>query len=203
MKDMLKNGTVVLDVDQPIWDKVFTVAPLVVIGTKENNTYDLAPKHMASPIGFNNYFGFICTPKHATYRNIMDWGEFTVSFPKPDQVIISALTASPRCDDISKSDQIIKALPTEKAPNIDALILSDSYLYFECERYKIIDGFDDNSIITGRIKSAYVDQDYLRSSERSDQDQIYKHSLLAYIATGRYAEIKETFEFPFPKDFKR
>ena len=32
-----------------VWERVFTVAPLVIVGSKETDgTYDLAPKHMAS-----------------------------------------------------------------------------------------------------------------------------------------------------------
>ena len=59
-----------LDVGGNIWDHFYTVAPLVVIGTKENETYDLSPKHMVTPIGFSNYLGFVCTPRHRTYLNI-------------------------------------------------------------------------------------------------------------------------------------
>ena len=192
-----------LRVDQPIWDHMFTVAPLVVIGTKEDDQYDLAPKHMATPLGFGNYFGFVCTPRHATYTNVQREGEFVVSFPKPDQVILSALSAMPRCEEISKTDQIIRALPTRSAPGKDALYIDESYMVLECDLHRIIDGFGENAIITGTISKAYVDQDYLRQSDDSDQDRLYKNPLLAYIALGRYAIIKETFDFPFPKDYKR
>ncbi len=35
---------VTLDIDEPIWDRFFTVAPLVLIGTVEpDGGYDLAP----------------------------------------------------------------------------------------------------------------------------------------------------------------
>ena len=60
-----------LDVDQPVWERFFWVAPLVLIGTMEaNGGHDLAPKHMAFPMGWENYYGFVCTPSHATYSNI-------------------------------------------------------------------------------------------------------------------------------------
>ena len=70
MYNFQKDNIISLDVNLPIWERVFTVAPLVVIGTKENGGYDLAPKHMATPMGFGNYFGFVCTPKHGTYHNV-------------------------------------------------------------------------------------------------------------------------------------
>ena len=70
MKRLHENGYFKLDISNPVWEQVFTVAPLVVVGTKEGEKYDLAPKHMAIPIGFDNYFGFVCTPEHKTYHNI-------------------------------------------------------------------------------------------------------------------------------------
>ena len=76
-------------------------------------------------------------------------------------------------------------------------------MYLECELFRIIDGFGENSIIAGKIKEAYVHNDYLRVSERDDQEQLRNNPLLAYIPYGRFAKIDETYNFPFPKDFKR
>lgn len=192
-----------LDIKNPIWEHVFMIAPLVIIGTKEDSGYDLAPKHMASPMGFGNYFGFVCTPRHNTYSNIKNNGEFTVSFPLPKQLLTTSISASARDGVISKSDAIVKALPTTHASVVDAPLIADAYLYLECELFKIIDGFDDNSLITGRIKAAYVQNDYLRISDNDEGEQLLKHHLLAYIAPSRFAEISATNNFPFPKDFRR
>jgi flavin reductase (DIM6/NTAB) family NADH-FMN oxidoreductase RutF len=192
-----------LNTSFPIWDQVFMVAPLVVIGTKEGNDYDLAPKHMVTPVSFGNYFGFVCTPKHSTYQNIKETGYFTVSYPMPDQVVLASLSASPRCDNITKSKQIIAGLPTIKAKTIDALMVANSYLYLECELFKIIDGFDQNSFISGKITHAVANTNYIRVSELDEQEQIKNNPLLAYIAYGRFAKIEHTYNFPFPKDFKR
>lgn len=203
MKKSTKHNFYTLDTSIPIWDRVFTVAPLVVIGTKEGAAYNLAPKHMATPIGFDNYFGFICTPNHATYQNIIEKKEFTVSFPLPNQVVLASLSASPRCDDISKSKPIVDALPTIKATTVDALCIEESYLFLECKLFKIIDGFNENSIITGKIIAAHVDKNYLKESEKDEQQQLKENPLLAYIAYGRFTKITETYNFPFPKNFKR
>ncbi|MGB5459943.1 MAG: flavin reductase [Eudoraea sp.] len=203
MDTLQQDNYVLLDNLTSIWDQIFTVAPLVVIGTKEKQGYDLAPKHMAMPLGFGNYFGFVCTPRHNTFSNVLATGEFTVSFPVPDQIITTSLSASPRLDYISKSEGIVKALPVLKAPSMDAPILADAYFYLECGLHKIIDGFDDYSIITGKIKSAYAHRNYIKASEMDEQDQISKNPLLVYIAPGRFAKITETIAFPFPKNFKR
>ncbi|WP_421803307.1 flavin reductase [Flagellimonas sp.] len=202
--DVLQDRSYVsLDTRSPIWDRIFTVAPLVVVGTKEQDGYDLAPKHMATPLGFDNYFGFVCTPRHGTYQNVKKTGEFTVSFPKPDQVTTTSLSASPRTEELAKSQQIVEALPLIKAATMDAPFVKDAYLYMECEVFKIIDGFGENSIITGKIKEAYVHTDYLKVSEKDEQEQLRNNPLLAYISYGRFAKIDETYNFPFPKDFKR
>ncbi|WP_239540655.1 flavin reductase family protein [Spongiivirga citrea] len=197
------NSFIPLDVSNSIWEHFFTVAPLVVVGTKEGDGYDMAPKHMAMPIGFENYFGFVCTPDHSTYTNIKLHKEFSVSFPFPDQLVLTSLSALPRVKGISKFDQIISTLPSKKANTIDTLLVAEAYLHLECKLYKIIDGFGSNSIITGSIIAANVHTDYLKISEKEEQEQLKSNPLLAYIANGRYAVISETFNFPFPKGFNR
>ena len=41
---------ITLNVKESIWEHFYTVAPLIVVGTKENNGFDLAPKHMVTPM---------------------------------------------------------------------------------------------------------------------------------------------------------
>lgn len=203
MDALQQDGFISLDMDLPIWERFFTIAPLVVVGTKEGDGYDLAPKHMVTPLGFGNFFGFVCTPRHSTYHNVKKTKEFTVSFPRPEQIIATSISASPRNEEISKSMGIIEALPLVKASTMDAPLLKDAYLYLECTHFKTIDGFDGYGLITGTIKAVHVHRDYLRVSERDDQEQLKKKPLLAYIANGRFAKVSDTYNFPFPKDFKR
>lgn len=198
-----KERYVPLDTSSPIWNHVFMVAPLVVVGTREADGYDLAPKHMAFPAGFDNFFGFVCTPDHSTYTNIMEYGEFTVSFPVPDEIITASLTASSREKNPSKQENVLDSLPTQMALTMKLPVLKDAYLVLECTIYKIIDGFGQNSIITGTIKAASVRKDYLRVSDMDEQVQLSEHNLLSYIAPGRFSRISETFNFPFPKNFKK
>ena len=85
-----------LDVTQPIWERCFTVHPLVVIGTEEEDgSIDLAPKHLAMPMSWHNFFGFICTPRHSTYQNIKRYKQFTVTYVRPSQTVLTSLSASP------------------------------------------------------------------------------------------------------------
>jgi flavin reductase (DIM6/NTAB) family NADH-FMN oxidoreductase RutF len=191
-----------LALETPVWDRVFTIAPLVVIGTREpDGTYDLAPKHLVTPLSWTNYFGFVCTPRHATYHNIKREGVFTVSYPRPNQMVLTSLTASPREDDGSKPG--LSTLPTWPARQIDGLFIKDAYLFLECELDRIIDDFDINSLIAGRIVAAYAAGDSLRQEDWDDNDLLAQAPLLAYINWGRFARIEESFAFPFMSKFKR
>jgi len=191
-----------LSLEHPIWDRVFTVAPLVVIGTRElDGSFDLAPKHLATPLSWKNHFGFVCTPSHATYQNIKREGFFTVSYPRPTQMLLASLTAAPREDDGSKP--ALDLLPTFPAREGEGLFIEDAYLFFECELDRIIDGFDINSLIAGRIVAAYVAPDSLRQSDKDDNELLAESPLLAYINWGRFANIRQSFTFPFMKGFKR
>lgn len=192
----------VIPTDRPIWDRFFSVFPIVVVGSKEpDGTFDLAPKHMAIPLGWQNYYAFVCTPRHATYRNISRQRQFTVSFPKPGQVALSSLAASPRCDDRSKP--ITAALPTRPASLVDGVLVEDAYVHLECRLHSMVDGFGGNSLIIGEVVAAAVDEAYLRVSEQDEGAQIAAAPLLAYVSPGRYAEIARTAAFPLPEGFTR
>lgn len=197
MSDSSQNQWVALDVDHAIWDRMFMIAPLVVVGTREpEGHFDLAPKHMAMPLAWENYFGFVCTPSHGTYANIRREKVFTVSFPKPDQVLLASLAASPRCSDSSKP--ALAAVPTRPARVVEGVVLEDAYLVLECELDRIVDDFAENSLIAGRVVAAQVAAEALRANDRDDQDVLLDCPLLAYVSPGRYATIDRSLSFPFP-----
>ena len=191
-----------LDTGKPVWDRCFMVSPLVLIGTRdEDGALDLAPKHMAFPMGWQNYFGFVCSASHQTHANIARTGEFTVSYPKPSQVLYASLAASPRAAGGPK--MVVKLFDTFAAREVDGEFVTDAYLFFECRHHKTIDGFGDNCLITGKIVAAYADPEYVRSSEFDDQELIHDAPLMAYLPPGRFAKITKSNAFPFPADMKR
>jgi flavin reductase (DIM6/NTAB) family NADH-FMN oxidoreductase RutF len=191
-----------LPTERPIWDRFFAIFPIVVIGSKEpDGTFDLAPKHMAIPVGWQNYYGFVCSPRHATHRNVQRERQFTVSFPKPTQVVTSSLTASPRCEDHTKP--VLSALSTRPAAHVDGILVDDCYLYLECTLHSIVDGFGENSLIIGQVVAASADEAYLRVTERDEGEQLFRAPLLAYVSPGRYAEVGRTAQFPLPQGFSR
>lgn len=202
MSDSESTHLIELDISEPIWESFFTVFPLVIVGSREaDGRDDLAPKHLAIPMSWQNHFGFVCTPRHNTYQNIQRDKEFAVTYMRPSQTVLASLAASPRCDDGSKP--IIEAMPTFAAQSVKASFIQDGYLFLECELEQIVDNLGDNSLIIGRIVSARVAEDALRTSDRDDEDLVYTAPLLAYLYPGRFAEIKNSNKLPFPAGFKR
>lgn len=199
----MPEGVTTLDpADRPFWERFFTVAPLVVIGSCEDDEYDLAPKHMAMPFGWGDYFGFICTPRHGTYQNIVKHRVFTVTFPRADQVVLTSLAASPRCGEEDEKP-IVQALETFPASEIDGIFLSEGYVFLECHLDRIVDGFGINSLIVGRVVATHVADDALRVSDGDDADLVRSVPLLTYVHPFRYAVISDTHQFPLPTGFRR
>lgn len=202
MLTSVPDDLVSLELSLPIWSRFFSVAPLIMVGTREKNgSYDLAPKHMAMPLGWDNYFGFVCTPRHRTYQNISREKAFTVSFPQPDQIVLASLGAAPRCEEDCK--MTMKVLPTFPASVIDSIFLKNAYLFLECKLERIVDGFGENSLIAGQILAAHVQRKALRISEQDDRDLLMQAPLLAYLPPGRYAAIEQSFSFPFHLGFQQ
>lgn len=190
-----------LDTSQPVWDRFFTVSPLVLVGTTdEDGAFDLAPKHMATPMGWQNYFGFVCSPRHATSANIERTGEFTVSFPKPSQILYSSLAAAPRVQD---HKPVLAAFDTLPARKVGGSVIDGAYLYFECRQHVTVDGFGDNCLITGEIVAAYAEAECLRATDKDDQELLLRCPLFAYVSPGRFASISESNAFPFPAHMKK
>lgn len=202
MTDKADDALVNLDLNAPIWDRFFTVAPLVVIGTRgKGGDYDFAPKHMVLPLGWDNYFGFVCTHHHQTYSNVRRERGFTVSFLRPDQVVLASLSAAPRCEGDLKP--ALAALPTFPASQVAGAFLRDAYLFLECRLDRLVDGFGINSLIAGQVVAACVQESALRMTDRDDQDVLQETPLLTYLSPGRYAKVQHSFSFPFHAGFKR
>lgn len=202
MSDVLGQDFVSLDVSDPIWERFFLVAPMVLIGTTEpDGGADFAPKHMATPMGWQNYFGFVCTPSHATFTNIQRTGVFTVTYPRPSQVLYASLAASPRCGDDTKP--VLQTFDTIPATQIEGLFVADGHVFLECELFKIIDGFGANSLITGTVTAAHVHRDALRMSDLDDEQLIRNSPILAYLHPTRFSPVSDTQRFPLPEGMER
>ncbi len=199
-----KTNMIEIDLDQDVWSQCYTVHSLVVIGSKEETgAYNFAPKHMAMPMGFSNQFGFMGTPRKRTYRNVKREKAFTVSYPKPSQLVMSSLTATRREDDDSKP--ILDQIPTVASKIIDGKFIEDSYFHLECKLTECLGKFGEWEIVVGEIVAARVQKEAARKrgNGMDESKLIYESPLLAYLHPDRFSIIKESHVFPYPKEFKR
>lgn len=184
-----------------LWERVFTVAPLVIVGTKDTDgTYDLAPKHMAMPLGWRRQYGFVCTPRHRTYRNIERHGFFTVSFPRSFQIVQAGLAASKREQDGTKP--ALAALPTFFARQVDGVLVHGCYAFLECELDRFVE-LDDASLVLGRIVAASAVDEAIRDPDRDDAELLRHVAPLAYLSPSRFVAIEDSRSFPFPASFSK
>jgi flavin reductase (DIM6/NTAB) family NADH-FMN oxidoreductase RutF len=190
-----------LSTEAPIWERFFTVAPLVLVATKEGDRHNVAPKHLAMPIGWENYFGFVCAPSHATYRNLQAHPEFTVSVPGVDRLVHASMAAGARLGDCSKPT--LAAVPVTPARVVEGVLVEGCAVYLECALDRFVDGFGKNSIVVGRVVAASASRAALRGHDVDDADLLHALRPLVYLAPGRVAEIGETHAFPFPAGFRR
>lgn len=196
-----ETETVPLSLAEPVWERVFTVSPLVLIGTKERwGHYNLAPKNMAMPLGWGNHYCFVCSPRHATLANVRRYEQFSVSFPHHFQVVQAGLAAAPREADGSKPS--LAALPTFPASVVDGVLVHGCYLFLECELDRIVEGFGDAVLVVGRIVAAAARNEALRNPDRDDAEVLHGLPPIAYLSPGRFAPAGDSFSFPFPANFR-
>lgn len=191
-----------IEIDDGFWSRFYLPFSLVLIGSVEDDHFNLAPKHLAMPLSWKNDFGFICTPLHKTYQNIKLNKTFTVSYPKSEQLALASLASSPRSDEDSNKS-ILDQIATSPAKKIKGIILKDAFLVYECKLTKIYDDFGENSLIAGKIIHAYADENYLRHYDQDQQQMIYDHPLPVYLHPDRYSIVEKTALFPFPEGFKK
>jgi len=183
-----------------MWERVFMAAPLVLVGTREGNRYDFAPKHMAMPLGWEDFYGFVCSPRHATYSNAVSHGQFTVSFPRVDQIVETALASAGRS--AAGDKPMLAALPTIPARRVDGRLVAGCQLYLECELERVVDGFGQNSLVIGRVVVAAAARDAIRGADVDDADLVHRLGVVAYLAPGRFGVVRDSLSFPYPADFQ-
>ena len=193
--------TVALPPGGDLWDRVFVPAPLVLVGTlDEDGTPDIAPKHQAMPLGWADWYGFACTSRHRTHANARRTGEFTVSYPTPDQAVLIGQAAAPRADGEKLTLALLEQLP---AAEVDGVLVGGASLWLECRVDRIVDGFDTHDLIVGRIVRAAAPEWAVRNPERDDAELLHDNPALVYLAPDRFARVADTLAFPFPAEFTR
>lgn len=195
-------GYVKVPLDRPIWERFPIVAPLVLVASTEpDGSPDVAPKHLAMPVSWENWFGFVCHPSHGTYQNITRTGTFTVGYPSPSMLLEASLSAAPREADGSKPT--LEMLPYIPATVVDGVLIKGCRLHLECELERVVDGLGANALIIGKVVAVHASQKMVRRIDRDDHDLLRDCPLLVYVHPGRVATVDETDEFPYHLTFKR
>lgn len=196
------SGFVTLRPEQPFFETMYSPFPLVIIGTREpDGSVDLAPKHMAFPLGWDDYFGFVCTPAHRTYRNAEREGAFTVSYPRPERILEATFAAAPRDETGDKPS--LEGIETIAADAVDAPAVEDAYGVLECELDRVVDGFGRNGLVAGSVVGKHVHTDAYRSADVEPETVLADAPVLTYLYPDRYTNVAEAEAFPFPEGFQR
>jgi len=191
-----------LSLATPVWDRFYSVAPLVLVGTIESDgSPDIAPKHLAMPMSWGALFGFVCSPGHATYRNAVATEEFTVGFPSPELVLQTSLAAGPRDADGDKPT--LELMSLSPAHVVSGVLVDGCRVHLECRLERVVDDLEENSLLIGRIVAAHASQRALRSTEADDHDLLDRVPLLAYVHPGRVASVHQTKPFPYHRGYHR
>lgn len=200
--EVARSHYVTVPGEQPVWDRFAMLAPLVLVGTIEpDGEPDIAPKHMATPLSWDNYFGFVCHPDHGTFKNAVANSCFTVGYPTPQMVLHTSLAAAPRASDGSKPT--VQALPLVPAKVVDGVLVEGCRVHLECSLDRVVDGLGENVLVVGRVLVAHVAEDALRGYDVDDADLVHDAPLLAYVHPGRVATVADTVSFPYHLGFSR
>lgn len=195
------SDLVELELDDALWDHVFQVAPLVMVGTREpDGGFDFAPKHRVVQLT-PSHFGFVCRHSHATLRNALREHAFTVSWPTPHHIVMTSAAATPRCEDGEK--RAMQALHTVPAKQVDGVLLEGCPLHVECRLERVIDDLGTDCLVIGKIVAAWAQRDALRNPEVTDRELVHEHPLLAYMHPSQFATVDKSFAYPFSKGFTR
>ncbi len=193
-----------LQAETDLWHRVPAVAPLVLIGTlEEDGQANLAPKHLAMPMGAANLFGFICRPEHATYRNVVARDVFTVCYPTPQMLLATSLAAAPRASDGTKPTlELLRLSPAQLVPGV---LVSGCPVQLECRLQRIVEGFGHQCLVVGQVVLAHVADDLAGKPGDADTppdlDPLAAHPALAYVHPGRVASLTQTRPFPYHPGF--
>ncbi len=194
------SDLVPIELDDELWERVYVVSPLVLVGTREpDGSQDFAPKHRV--VTLPSHFGFVCRPRHATWRNAVRERAFTVSWPSPRQIAMASAAASPRCEDGEK--KALRALPTLPARSVEGGLLDGGRFHVECRLERVLDDLGEEGLLLGRIVAAHADRKALRSRSVPDGALVHDQPLLCYLHPNQFALVDHSTGFPFPKDFTR
>lgn len=189
-------------VDDDLWDRVHLPSALTVVGTVDRNgSPNLATKHMAMPVSWGPWFGFVCDPSHQTWQNATATGSFTVSYLAPEQALTATMASAPRNQQDDKPT--LATIETRPASKLDGVYVDGCRMALECVLERVVDGLGGNGLLIGKVVAAHVDAEALRSAETDDAESIYTSPLLVYVHPHRFGVLQHTDALPLHAGFRR
>ncbi len=125
---------------------------------------------------------------------------FTVSYPRPEDILDVSLAAAPR--DTEGSKPSLTAIETVDADAVDAPAVAGAYGVLECELDRFVE-FDDGELVAGIVVAKHVHTDAYRSDDAEPETLLEQAPVLAHLYPDRFAAISESHAFPFPEGFER
>jgi len=180
----------------------FSIKPIILVTTLGSNGLpNVAPKTQCTSIGrHEEYFAFVCTPRHHTYQNAKADGEFVVNYPGPELIerVSAASQFAENVDEVVLSG--LTSIPSlvVKPPRI-----KECRVHLECEVADVKD-LDDGSIILGKVVSRSGDREisFKKGTAEENINLLSTHPLLTYVYPNHYASINTAEKFIFPKNYK-
>lgn len=198
----MRRSAVPVLVDDDLWQRLHLVAPLVIVGTVEDDgSHDLAPKHMAMPMSWGPLFGFVCSPTHRTWHNAIARGEFTVSYLRPDQILDATFAAGPRHRDGSKPT--LDAVQTEPAHVVGGVVVAGARTVLECRLHRVVEDLGPNGLLIGEVVAARALPRAVRDPDVDDADLVREEPLLVYAHPDRFGALTTTHAIPLHLGFRR
>jgi len=182
--------------------RYFTVKPTILVTTLgPGNIPNVAPKTQCMDVGRREeYFAFVCTPKHHTYQNAKANKEFVANYPSPE--LIQKVSAT------SQSAENVDEIALVGLTGIPSLVvkpprIKECRVHLECKVVEIKD-LDVASIILGKVvaRSASKEASFERGKAKERINLLSNHPLLAYVYPDHYTTIGSATEFIFPKNYK-
>jgi len=182
--------------------RYFSVKPIVLVTTLgPSNIPNVAPKTQCMDVGrHEEYFAFVCTPKHHTYQNAKANKEFVANYPGPELIEEVSATSqfAENVDEVALAG--LTGIPSlvVKPPRI-----RECRVHLECKVMEVKD-LDVASIILGKIvaRSASQEVSFERGKAEESISLLLNHPLLAYVYPNHYTTIRAATEFIFPKNYK-
>jgi flavin reductase (DIM6/NTAB) family NADH-FMN oxidoreductase RutF len=135
--------------------------PTIIVTTKSNNGHvNAAPFSFTMPVSINPpLLAFASVPKHHTFKNIDETGEFVVNIPNEDMLAKLWITGEKFPEEVNEIEQA--GLTQTESSKVSPPKIDECIAHMECKVHWIKDA-GDHKLIVGEIIHADVAKDALK-----------------------------------------